>query len=134
MEEKSWETQAEHGLIDYKFFCFDGKVEFLYVMADRKVGNSVSVGIYDRDFKLLPVQRTGDALLADIPRPANFEELIVTAEQLASVFPHVRVDLYDQHEQIRFGELTFYNASGYMKYEPDEFDYTVGNFFCLNAQ
>ena len=38
--------EAEGGLIDYKFFCFNGKVEFLYVMGDRSVGQSVKVSIF----------------------------------------------------------------------------------------
>jgi hypothetical protein len=33
--------------------------------------------------------------------------------------------------QIVFGEITFYNASGYMSYEPDEFDYEIGEKFVL---
>ena len=43
--------EAAGGLIDYKFFCFNGKVEFLYVMGDRSVGQSVKVSIFDRDFR-----------------------------------------------------------------------------------
>lgn len=123
--------QRNHGLIDYKFFCFNGKVEFLYVMADRKVGNSVSVGIYDRNFNLLPVQRIGDTLFSDIQKPDNYNCMIAAVEKLSADFPHVRVDLYDQNETIQFGELTFYNASGYMKYEPDSFDFYIGEKFNL---
>lgn len=100
-------------------------------MADRKIGNSVSVGIYNRDFNLLPVWRTGDELFSNVQKPANFDNMIITAEKLSSDFPHVRVDLYNQNEQIQFGELTFYNASGYMEYEPDDFDFKIGERFKL---
>ena len=30
-----------------------------------------------------------------------------------------------------FGEITFYNDSGYMKYDPDEFDFIAGDMFEL---
>lgn len=54
------------------------------------------------------------------------------AEKLAEDFLHVRVDLYIINGETLFDELTFYNASGYMKYNPDNFDSTVGEYFNLN--
>lgn len=39
----------EGGLIDYKFFCFNGRCEYIYVVADRDVGHG---GVfYSRFFK-----------------------------------------------------------------------------------
>ena len=127
-------NQALGGLRDYKFFCFDGKVEFIYIMGDREVGNKVSVSILDRNFQLMPIKRVGDELFNHIEKPSNYDELLEIAETLAYEFPHVRVDLYNENEKVLFGELTFYNASGYMKYEPDEFDYEIGDKFMLNLK
>ncbi|MBO4864817.1 MAG: carbonic anhydrase [Eubacterium sp.] len=126
------EHKEKHGLIDYKFFCFNGRSEFLYVMGDRQVGEKVSVGIYDKDYKKLPVLRLGDDDLGLIEKPKNFELMKSIAEQLAKEFLHVRVDLYSVGDNVLFGELTFYNASGYMVYDPDDFDYTVGNYFKIH--
>lgn len=124
-------NQDMGGLKDYKFFCFHGKVEFVYVMGDRKVGDKVSVTILDRNFQPLLVKRVGDELFQHIEKPDNYEELLSIAETLSQEFPHVRVDLYDENEKILFGELTFYNASGYMKYDPDEFDFEIGRKFII---
>ena len=115
------------GLIDYKFFCFDGKVEFIYVMGEREIGKSVQVSIFDRDFNRLPVLREGDAEYKNARKPDHFESMITIAERLSADFPHVRVDLYNINGQIYFGELTFFNASGYMRYNPDSFDTDIGN-------
>ena len=123
-----------HGLIDYKFFCFNGKAEFLYVMGDRKVGEQVRVRIMDREFRRLPVLRVGDADIGDITIPENYKEMLSIAEYLSMDFPHVRVDLYNINRKILFGELTFYNASGYMKYEPDAFDIDMGSRFVLESE
>ena len=120
-----------HGLIDYKFFCFNGRTQFIYVMGDREVGQSVSVGLYDRNFNKLPVIRSGDADIGEMPKPKNYYEMRAIAESLSADFPHVRVDLYSVDDKTLFGELTFYNASGYMKYEPDSFDVEIGKFFPL---
>lgn len=119
------------GLIDYKFFCFNGKCEFIYVMGDRRVGQSVKVSIFDRNFKKLSVMRVGDEEYLSAKEPENFRYMVEVAEKLASKFPHVRVDMYNAEGKVIFGELTFYNASGYMKYDPDEFDFTFGKDFEL---
>lgn len=122
------------GLIDYKLFCFDGKVRFLYAMGNRKLGSSVSAGIFDRNFVNTNTRIVGDELLKDMRKPGNFEELIRVAEKLASGFPHVRVDLYDIGSQIRFGELTFFGGNGYTRYSPDYFDVMAGQYFTLPAK
>ena len=122
---------SKTGLIDYKFFCFNGKTEFLYVMGNRKVGEQVRVRLMDRSFKRIPVLRVGDADMDEVSKPQNYHEMLLIAEKLAQDFPHVRVDLYNVEGKILFGELTFYNASGYMKYDPDDFDIEIGNKFIL---
>ena len=122
---------SDGGLVDYIFFCFNGKVEFLYVMGDRFVGENVKVSIFDRDFKKLPVLRVGDEEFTKAKRPGNFSEMIEIAERLSEDFPHVRVDLYNVKGRIIFGEMTFFNASGYMEYKPDDFDEKIGKKWSL---
>ena len=122
---------VNHGLLDYKFFCFNGTTEFIYVMGDREGGERVKVRLRDREFKRLPVLRVGDADIGEVSEPQNYQDMLMVAEKLAEDFPHVRVDLYNIGGEILFGELTFYNASGYMQYEPDNFDYMVGSKFHL---
>lgn len=120
-----------HGLIDYKFFCFDGKTEFVYAMGDREVGQMVRVGLFDRNFKKIPVLRDGDEDIDFVSIPQDYEKMLKVAEILSAEFPHVRVDLYDVGGKVYFGELTFFNASGYMKYKPDKFDVEIGRKFKL---
>lgn len=120
------------GLNDYKFFCFNGKVEFLYVVTDRKLGCGGKFHIVDRNYVALDVIRIGDEPdEIEINKPSCYAEMLKTAEDLSKPFPHVRVDLYEYMGSVRFGELTFFNASGYMKYEPDSFDYEIGEKFIL---
>lgn len=115
---------------DYKFFCFNGKVFYIYGISDRKVGVSAQFGIYDRDFKKLDVSRN-DERPQDVPllKPLNFDIMIFIAECLSKDFPHVRVDLYNFEGKIYFGELTFYDGSGYMTFTPDSFDFDLGKCF-----
>jgi hypothetical protein len=119
------------GLIDYKFFCFNGKVEFLYVVADRKIGENAGIGIYSSNFTKLNVFRSEKQMTIDVVKPKNFNRMIEISTLLSADFPHVRVDLYNVDGKIIFGELTFFNASGYMTFTPDEFDFEIGEKFIL---
>ena len=57
--------------------------------------------------------------------------MIVLAEELLKVIPLVRVDFYEVDGRIYFGELTFFHWSGLMPFEPEEWDYTFGDWFEL---
>lgn len=125
----------EGGLIDYKFFCFNGNIACVYVIADRELSNGAGVGIYDPNFKKLDVLRVDEKPLKRfVKKPENYEKLKKIAESLSLDFPEARIDLYDIGGEIRFGEITFYDGSGYMKFEPDEFDHELGNKFKLPAK
>ncbi|MEG1381637.1 MAG: ATP-grasp fold amidoligase family protein [Ruthenibacterium sp.] len=120
------------GLIDYKFFCFNGKVAYVYGVADRKVGQKAGFGIFTPNFELLPYTRLDEKPLErSLEKPANYEDLLACAEKLAASFPHARIDLYDQDGKILFGEITFFDGSGYMTFGPDEFDFMMGKAFEL---
>lgn len=130
--EKLLEKDKNNDLIDYKFFCFNGQPFSLYVIVERFLKEGIKLGIFDTSFKKLPYKRVDiPALKKDIKKPDNFEKMLEIAKDLSSDFPHVRVDLYNIDGVIYFGELTFYNGSGYKGYEPEEFDYILGKEFVL---
>lgn len=117
-------------LTDYKFFCFDGKPCYIYVVTDRNPGVSAKFGIYDMDFNKLPYHRA-DELRQPIPehKPDNYDQMVEISKILSKGFPHMRVDLYNIKGKIYFGELTFYDGSGYFQFDPDEFDEILGACF-----
>ena len=128
--EKYLQDPERGDLVDYKFFCFNGKVKFLYVISDRKSGEYAYLGVYDTSFNKLPVYRCDERRSEKVEnRPKNFDKMLKVAELLSSDFPHVRVDLYNIDGTIFFGELTFYDGSGYFHYEPDSFDFEAGSYF-----
>ena len=123
---------AQGGLIDYKFFCFNGKPTWIYVIADRVLGGGGGLGIYDHDFIRQDVVRNDERTLERvIHKPENFEELNEIASKLSEGFPEARIDLYDNDGQVFFGEITFYDGSGYMTFTPDDFDIEFGKDFEL---
>lgn len=122
-------------LIDYKFFCFSGRVEYVYAVSDRKLGQGAQLGIYSRDFLKLPAQRLDERPQTEtLPRPPRYEEMVEIAERLARPFPHARIDLYNVNGGvIYFGEITFYDGSGYMAFQPDGFDFELGRPFDVSS-
>ena len=57
--------------------------------------------------------------------------MLNVAAKLSEDFPFSRIDLYSVAGKVYFGEITFYPWSGYMEFEPDEFDFTLGEKFKL---
>lgn len=124
---------SNNDLPDYKFFCFNGRVFCLYTMIDYTDNHANGkLGFYDDKFCKMPYRRTDfGEITIDLPKPKNFERMVDIAETLSKGFPHVRVDFYNVDGKIIFGELTFYNGSGYTVFQPDEFDYILGEKFEL---
>jgi len=90
------------------------------------------LAFYSREFKPLGVFRKDFAkLLASVEEPSCFPKMCRVAERLAEGFPHVRVDLYEISGEVKFGEMTFYSAGGYIQFLPDSFDITMGEKFNL---
>lgn len=122
-------------LVDYKIFCFNGKPYCLYAIVDRFLDDGIKLGIFDTDFNLLPYRRSDICgLKKTIPKPRNFDRMLEIAKLLSQDFPFVRVDLYNIDGEIYFGELTFYDGSGYKGYIPDDFDFILGEQFKIQPK
>jgi len=130
--EKYLEKDQNNDLIDYKFFCFNGKPYCLYVITNRYMESGMKLGIHDINFNQLPYRRSDIQMLDErLTKPKNFELMVEIATDLSKEFPHVRVDLYNIDGKIFFGEMTFYDGSGYKGFIPDEFDFILGDQFVL---
>ena len=120
----------DESLTDYKFMCFNGRVEMLFVVSDRK--KKMSVNFYDLDWNLLPFTRMYPNTSYPVKKPKNFDRMVEIAEKLSEPFPFVRVDFYESAEgRLYVGELTFYPGGGYETFEPIEWDYRLGDMLQL---
>lgn len=130
--EKFLDKDENNDLIDYKFFCFNGKPYCLYVIIERYLEDGIKLGIFDLNFNKIPFKRLDIRdIQTTMPKPKNFDKMVEVATALSKDFPHVRVDLYNIQGQIIFGELTFYDGCGYKGFVPDDFDYILGSKFEL---
>ena len=115
---------------DYKFFCFDGKPEFLYVASGRQK-KDVRFDYFDKNFNHLDFVCGYDNADVCPTRPLNFDKMLEIAGQLSKGIPHIRVDLYNVNGKIYFGELTFFHMAGLAPFEPIEWDYKFGEYLKL---
>lgn len=114
-------------LRDYKFFCFDGKPEYLFIASDRqKKDEETKFDFFDMNFNHLPFTNGHPNSGKHIVIPKNFEQMKSIASKLSEGIPHVRVDLYDINGKIYFGELTFFHWSGMVPFNPEKWDYVLG--------
>lgn len=123
------EEYLEENPSDYKFFCFNGKIKYILVCSDRF--NGLKETFFDQDWNIAPFKRPGIDIDDSIKKPNNLEEMIELAEILSKDLPFIRVDFYDVDNKIYFGELTFYPASGFNPFEPNEWDYKLGDLIEL---
>lgn len=130
--EEYLDKDENNDLIDYKFYCFDGKLSHIKVVKNRFLESGSNKGFFNPEFELLPYSEDdAKKIETNLVKPKNYELMLNIVKKLSEDFPHVRVDLYNINGKIYFGELTFYDMSGYITYTPDEFDYIIGNKFIL---
>lgn len=130
--EQYMEDTETSELRDYKFFCFNGKVRALFIASSRQdEGEETKFDFFDTEFNHLPFTNGHPNAAKPIQRPKRFDEMKELACKLSLGIPHVRVDFYEVDGKVYFGELTFYHWSGFMPFNPEEWDKTFGDWIKL---
>lgn len=117
-------------LWDYKFMMFNGQCKSIFLFVDRFSDKGMKMNCYDENWNLQPFTRGNPNTDFEIPKPKNLDEMLCVARRLAALVNNafVRVDLYDMHGRIYFGEYTFYPGAGFDKFEPQEWDFILGDW------
>ena len=119
-------------MIDYKFYCLNGTPTFVLVCSNRKAesrGMKVILDLFDMQWNPIPALKpSGLGVPGDgkITRPPEFDRMKEIASILSKDFPFVRVDLYDIHGKVYFGELTFTPSNGVFNHYTDDFLLSMG--------
>ena len=118
-------------LPDYKFFCFNGEPKYCQVISGR--GTKMSIDFFDYEWKHLPFHEPKCYPFAIIEpeKPSCFETMWVTASKLAQGIAFCRIDFYQSKDKVFFGEITFYPTSGMGGFQPEEWDYKLGEWISL---
>ena len=117
---------------DYKLWCFSGKVKVILTCSERFSKTGLKENFYTPQWELLDLKRPKHSNTDHaIPMPININKMIDCAELLSAGHKFLRVDFYEVDGRIYFGELTFFPASGFEKFEPREWDDKLGEAITL---
>lgn len=120
---------------DYKWFCFNGEPVFCQVIQDRFTKETID--FFDTEWRhqefigLNPVAVPAEVIPS---RPRNLETQISIARRLSQGIPFSRIDLYEINEQVYFGEITLYPASGFGEFYPPKYNEIIGKMLHLPGE
>lgn len=123
-------------LIDYRFYCFNGKIKLIYQYVNESSLDGTKpepkyCNIYDENWNLLPIRQAYPASTKKYKAPKKLDEMKKIAEKLAINIPFIRVDFYIVNEKVYFSELTFFPGAGFSKFYPKEKDMEIGTWLKL---
>lgn len=117
-------------LRDYKFYCFNGDPKVMLLASNRFTNHNFNY--FDMNFQKLAItSKDGGNSNEDFAVPEKFEEMKEVAKKLSAGLPHVRVDLYSCNHRVYFGELTFFDSSGYDDMQSEEWNLKFGSWLKL---
>lgn len=111
---------------DYKVMCFHGEPKLIQVHEGRFVYHSQD--FYDTSWNKLPIKQGPPMSNTEKDRPIFLDNMIELSRILSADIPHIRVDWYCTNDQLYFGEMTFYDASGFAPFEPQRWDEIIGSW------
>lgn len=114
---------------DYKFFIFNNKLAFSFIVSERNVNTKIT--FFDKNKQYINITQCGDKNDSSLKMPKQYDKMVELAEILSEGTIQVRVDFYVIKDKIYFGELTFFDTSGFGVFNPDEWDYKFGNLLEL---
>ena len=121
-------------LQEYKFFCFNGEPRLYQTCYDRdkSLGGAI-LNFYDMNCNLLDMHDKGHSRISDIktPKPHDFDKMVEFGRLLSKGMYFLRVDFYEVNGKLFVGELTLHENAGYCSFEPDQWDYTLGEWLRL---
>ena len=118
-------------ITDYKFFCFNGKPQYIYISSDLIHDRQAQIGFFYLDGKKMPLIRDDYAPMDIDQLPNFFEDMKRDAEVLCQDFPFVRVDFFIANNTYYFAELTFTPSGGMMPFNPTKYDLEWGKMLTL---
>jgi len=129
--EKYMVDESNVELKDYKMFCFDGKVKMIQVDFGRFINHKRNIYRPNWELTELSIKYPRDEDIA-LDCPQKLDEMIELGEILSKNIPHVRVDFYSINNRLYFGELTFYQGSGFEHFYPDKYETIFGDWINLD--
>lgn len=129
---EAYMSDGDDGLSDYKVHCFDGEPKFILVCRDRFRNSGLTEDFFTPQWEHMSLKRPDiPNSKAEILCPETLERMLDLSKKLAKELPFARIDFYEVNGKIYFGEITFFPASGFKKFQPEEWDNILGQWITL---
>lgn len=126
--------ESENGVLDdYKVLCFSGKAKIIEYHANR-FGPNHTQDFYDTNWNKTSLSQGGLDTVSDliVDRPTCLEKMLELSESLAKGIPMCRIDWYITNQKLYFGEITFFDASGFEPFDREEDEIMLGSWIDLS--
>jgi hypothetical protein len=121
-------------LKDYKVMCFDGEPKLIELHQGRFT-NKHTQDFYDTSWNRTSITQCGEPLSDSLfPKPVLLDKMLELSRVLAKGMPHVRVDWYIIDGKLYFGEITFFDASGFDPFDDPRDDLLLGSWITLPSK
>lgn len=128
--EKYMVDESGEELKDYKILNFGGEPTFIEVDSGRFTEHIRN--IYNAQWEIQPIAiGYKNDLNMYFQKPQKLEKMLEFARVLSKNIPFLRTDFYVINENIYFGELTFFQRSGFTTFVPSSLDLELGKKIIL---
>lgn len=122
----------KEGLKDYKIHCFHGAPKIILVCSERHSKEGLREDFFDIKWNHLSLERPKHPNADLIPKqPKNLQLMLELATIMSEAIPFSRIDFYEVEGNVLFGEITFFPASGFEKFKPNEWDTRLGDWITI---
>ncbi len=132
--EKFMVDESGEELRDYKVLCFNGEPKLIELHRGRFTDHQTQ-DYYDVNWNKTAITQNIAAhygASTDIaPRPSTLEEMLELSRIMSADIPMVRMDWYSVNGKLYFGEMTFFDGSGFVPYDKEEDDLLIGSWIRL---
>lgn len=118
---------------DLKVMCFNGEARLIELHIDR-FSSRHTQDFYDVNWRRTQISQGGSFATQSpvlVPKPACFDEMLRLSNFLARDKYHVRIDWYEVNGRLYFGEITFFDGSGFALFDNPEDDLMLGSWIDL---
>ena len=134
------EEYMGENLIDYKNYCFNGKMTYTLVWKnvsrqDGRKPDPYFCGAYDTDWQKTDLKLGYPSIEDDIlEKPDCYEKMVEIVEKMAKDIPFVRVDCYIIDNKVYIGETTFFPWGGFQIFKDESWNDKLGDMIHLKAK
>ncbi len=131
--EKYMVDESGDDLKDYKIMCFNGVAKLIEVHENRFTKDKEHTQtFYTREWEKLDITQEGcEPVSVASKRPDKLDKMLELSEMISKDMIHARIDWYLIKDRIYFGEITFYDGSGFERFTKKEYDKMLGDLIDL---